>query len=191
MSHHEIDEPLDDPHSKHFQNICKSVKALSLYELHHLVQLIWHELEDPTRLKEAKSRVKIGDKLEWFNNHTNTTQVVEILEKHRKTVKARDEIQRRLWSLPYYVLNLSNVSATLPLVKGQRLSRQHFSLGEAVGFNHQELTLYGHITKLNPKMAVVKTTCERTWRVRYGALIKVIDSELTHDNLLIEGEVVR
>ncbi len=179
-----------EPHSVDpLQAMYEVIKQLSLYELHRLKSVLWNEIEDPARLRDAKNRFKEGDRLEWFSGTTNKTHFAKVLDKKRKYVLIVNEDDGRTWNVPYYVFNLSQQSVEFAMDASQKLTKQHCSVGDNVGFSHEGRTYYGEIIRLNPKTASVDTTCGGKWRVSYRNLVTVIDSESQKDALLIEGEI--
>lgn len=172
------------------QELHDSIKNLSLYEMNRLLLVLWDELEDPKRIQDVKDRFKVGDRLEWFNPKTNKVCFGIVTKKNRKLVEIINEADRHRWTLPYRAFNLSNKSVEFSPNDNNKLTRQSCSIGEHVGFNANGNSYYGEIVKLNQKTAGINTTCGGKWRVPYSDLVKVFDTELAKDSLLIEGECI-
>lgn len=157
-----------------------AIKQLSLYEMFRLLHMLDEEIEDKERVAAVRAQIHVGDRIEWFNRRANKSCMCTILEKRKKTVLALNDDDGLRWTLSYYNLNVSNTKfVPQEPSKHEKLTRQHFSVGEEISFSsNQGKVYYGKITKLNPKNAKVTTHCGERWKVAYCHLTKVITGEI-------------
>ncbi|GAG16289.1 unnamed protein product, partial [marine sediment metagenome] len=114
------------------QDLYEAAKKLNLYELYRLRTLLWDEVGNPARIRDAKNRFKEGDRVEWFNGKENKMQFAQVLDKNPKTVKLRNEDDQEIWIVYYHSLNLSKSEFELTFDSNQKLTKQHCSIGDNV-----------------------------------------------------------
>jgi hypothetical protein len=161
------------------------LQQLSMHELYRLLNWIDNEINRPQKIYEIRNNFKIGDRLQWFDAKNNAYKYGVILNKKRTqvTIRSEDEI---IWEIPYYLLNLANTNATLP-INHAILTKNDFSIDDAVEFNNDGTPYNGIIIRLNHKTATVRlTNGTGEWRVSYRCLSKLIDSKANY----IAGELL-
>ena len=158
--------------------IIAELQKLSSYELYRILTWINNKLDNPQAIYKTINNLSVGDQAQWFNSKINTEQTGLIISKGRTnvTVKGIDNIS---WNVPYYALNLDRLSTALSSQYNTKLTKNDFSVGEAVEFICEGIYYSGKITKLNPKTASVKLQEQpaSTWRVSYCFLTKLIDCQ--------------
>ena len=167
------------------QATINKLQELSPYQLYRLSIWIDNELNRPQKIQEIRNKFKVGDRLQWFGRRDNTCKNCIVLVKKRTQVLVQMEDSSR-WNIQYYALNLENVKTILP-TNNAKLTKNDFSIGEDVEFNHDGNQYVGKIVRLNSKTATIRVAEHSgLWRVTYYGLSKIIDSNANY----IAGELV-
>ncbi len=168
-----------------FQTIINKLQELSPYQLYRLSIWIDNEINRPQKIQEMRNKFKIRDRLQWFDRQDNNCKNCIVLKKNRTQVFIQSEDSAR-WNIPYYFLNLENIQTILP-ISHTKLTKNDFSVGEDVEFNHDGNQYVGKIVRLNTKTAPIRVAEHSgLWRVTYHCLSKLIDSKVNY----IAGELV-
>ena len=174
-----------------YSKIVEELKKASLFDLYRLQVAIGHQLENPKRLQEIKKRIKVGQKIKYFDDRENRLIQAKVInfKRTRLLVENTDDGQR--WNIPFYYVNIDDVDADLRSSNYQEgIDKSHLKIGDRVGFrDRQNNELYGEVIRLNQKTATIIVNKRARWRVAYSLLFPVIDSERVVEINLIEGEV--
>ncbi len=161
------------------QATINKLQELSTHELYRLSRWIDNEINSPQRIHEIRNNFKIGDRLQWFDAKSNTYEHGMVISKRHTQVilQASDSV---VWKIPYYVLNPENINTKLP-TNNAKLTKNDFSIGEAVEFDYDGAPHNGTIIKLNYKTATIRVSAyDGLWRIPYHCLSKLIDSKANY-----------
>ena len=154
------------------------LKNVSPYDLYRIKVAIDNEIEKPEHIKSIRSRFAIGDQISYFDDRSNSIVPAIVLDKMIKNVRVKNLTDQKTWILPYYMLNIDKKESDIQLNHGEKPTKNHFRIGDCVGFNYEGRQQIGTITKLNHKTASVVISDKKRWRVGYGLLFKVLDGNL-------------
>ncbi|NNM59987.1 MAG: hypothetical protein HKM04_09265 [Legionellales bacterium] len=160
-----------------YTQLLNAMKQASLFDLYRLNVAIRHEMENPVRVQGIRYSLREGSTVHYFDSEANKTVPAIVLQRNPKYVVVKNTLTGRNWKIPYYMLNLEGVDTDIQSGVKERLTRNHFSVGDSVGFQHDGVSMAGAIIRLNPKTASIMTTTHKRWRVSYNLLFKVIDGE--------------
>ena len=155
------------------------LEQASLFELYRLNTVIDKYLQDPYRLMQVRAKLRLGQKISYFEPDENR-EIEGIITKIGKTrVGVKHLHDHKNWNIPLYMLNVDGIPTDLK-VGHKKVDRLTLKVGDKVGFvnrrdNNKEL--YGTVVKLNPKTAGVRLNTGENWRVGYGGLFYVLDGE--------------
>ena len=165
-----------------FNQLMAFLENASLFEIYRISVAIDNEIENPARIREARDKFKVGDKVEYFNKATNSFIAGVVLAKSIKYVSIRNCIDGANWKIPYYLLKLDSRDFDF---SGPRksLNKNSLQVGDMVGFNKDGVDVIGQITRLNQQTVSLVTKDNRKWRVSYSFLYSVIDGQAGGNNL--------
>lgn len=159
-----------------FSETIASLNNASAFELYRLRAAIDRVLDQPGWVDAVRSRLRIGQSVEYFDPSTNRSHPGQIIELRRKQAVVLDPVTRKRWLILYVAINLDGADVEIREQPKQGLGRNEVAIGDLVGFvdRHQEQRS-GRIVRLNDK--TVTLVCEQQqWRVAYGLLHRVVDS---------------
>ena len=167
------------------QLVINKLQELSIHELYRLSNWIQNEINQPQKIQEIRNNFKVGDRLLWFDDRHNAyIHGVVLAKKRTQVILQSDDLMT--WKIPYYLLNLESINATLP-INHKKLTKNDFKINEMVEFTHDRIIHNGNIIRLNHKTATIRVgTHVGLWRVSYNCLSKLIDG----DARTIVGELV-
>jgi hypothetical protein len=157
------------------QDLITLLDKASAFDLYRLSLILGDMIDDPKRIIEAKSKLRLGQAVDFLDGKTHQTSKVTIEQIKQTRVKARDE-SGRTWNIPLCALNVRDSDSSLAQVKQTgTLSKSDFAEGDRVAFIDKAGTEHtGLIIRLNRKTATIRGR-ESKWRVGYALLLKVID----------------
>lgn len=161
-----------------YTDVMNALKTASLFDLFRLSIAISHELENHDRIKAVRLAFTVGDTVSFFDEAANTLRSAVVIEKNIKYVSLMDAKEKHIWKVPYCFLNLENVNTDIHCQRHERLSKNNLKIGDCVGFNKDGEQIAGVVTRLNYKTVSLVTDDHHRWRVGYGCLYKIIDTEL-------------
>ena len=161
-----------------YTDVMNALKTASLFDLFRLGIAISHEVEKPERIKAARLAFKVGDTVSFFDETINGLRSAVVTEKNLKYVSLMDAKEKRIWKVPYCFLNLDKVNTDIHCDRQEKLSKNNLKIGDCVGFNSDGEQITGVVTRLNYKSVSIIAADRRRWRVGYGLLYKIIDTEL-------------
>lgn len=160
-----------------FTEVMRLLKDETPYNLYRIKVAIENEIENPERIKTMREQFAIGDQITYFDKGSNTLISAVVLDKKMKNVRVKNLCDKKIWILPYYMINLGKKESDIHMNHKEKPTKNHFKIGDYVGFNHDGVQCFGMITKLNYKTASLVTRDNKCWRVSYGLLFKVLDGE--------------
>jgi len=173
-----------------YSKLVEELKQASLFDLYRLDVAITHQLENPQRIKEIKSRLRLGQVVTYFDIRENRLMDAEIIKFKRTNVLVKNLHDSALWNIPFYWINMENADTDIHTSSGKGVEKSELKVGDAVRYqDRQNRDVYGKVIKLNRKTATVLITTGEQWRVTYSYLHLVIDGVQGHPNL-IEGKII-
>ncbi|OGO91383.1 MAG: hypothetical protein A3F10_07550 [Coxiella sp. RIFCSPHIGHO2_12_FULL_42_15] len=168
-----------------FTEIMKLLKNASPYDLYRIKVAINNEIEKPENIKIMRTSFAVGDQISYFDEQSNSLISAIVLDKMVKNVRVRNLVDQKIWIFPYYMLNLEKKESNIHINHKEKPTKNHFRIGDCVGFDNDGKQCIGTITKLNHKTASLVTSDNKRWRVSYGLLFQVFDAESEKMRLLI------
>ena len=168
-----------------YSKIIKELKQASSFDLYRLRVAINQQLENPQRVKEIRSRLRPDQHITYFNATENRLVKAKVLKLKRTRLLVENEHDQQRWNIPFYFVNLDSVDTDIISSSKMGLDREQLKVGDKVGFrDKQNNDVYGEVLKLNPKTATILTDDKMQWRVGYGWLYLVVESEPEYPNVI-------
>ena len=165
-----------------YSNIINELSKASLFDLHRLHVAISLELGNPDRLAALKHSLYIGMELSYFYPVENRSLKAKVLELKQKHAVIFDFEQQKMFTIPYYMLNIDGVDTSIR-ENSDALTANHLKVGDCVGFNNEGADIVGIIKRLNSRTVTLITPSGGRWRVAYSYLYKVHDAEILSEQL--------
>lgn len=172
-----------------FSETVATLNNASAFELYRLRVAIDRVLDQPGWLDAVRSRLRVGQDIQYFDHSENRSRQGQILELRRKQAVVLDLATQKRWLISYAAINLDGADVEIRERPRQGLGRNEVATGDVVGFvdrNHQQRS--GQILRLNDK--TVTLMCgQQQWRVPYDLLHRVVDANAS-DGEVLELEVL-
>ena len=173
-----------------YSRIIEELKQASLFDLYRLQAAISHQLENPQRIQEIKSRLKLGQTITYFDGVENRLIEAKVIKLKRTRLLVENKHDKQRWDIPFYWVNLDSVDTDITLSSTMGVDKSQIKVGDKVGFrDRQNNDVYGEVVRLNRKTATILTDDHTKWRVGYGLLYPVIEGERGYPHL-IEGKII-
>jgi hypothetical protein len=166
-----------------------SLSQASAFDLYRLRAAIDRVLDQPGWLAAVQSRLHVGQSIEYFDQNANRCHRGQLLELRRKQAVVLDLATEKRWLISYAAINLDGADVGIREQPKQGLGRNSVVVGDIVGFvdRHREQRT-GKIVRLNDK--TVTLICDQQqWRVSYGLLHRVLESDASGSEILELGVV--
>lgn len=167
-----------------FSDTIATLNNASAFELYRLRAAIDRVLDQPGWMDAVRSRLRVGQSIDYFDPQANRSCQGRILELRRKQAAVLDLATQKVWLISYAAINLDGVDIEIREQPKQGLGRNEVAIGDVVGFvdrQHQQRS--GRIVRLNDK--TVTLICgQQQWRVGYGLLHRVVDSSASGGEML-------
>lgn len=167
-----------------FSDTIATLNKASAFELYRLRAAIDRVLDHPGWMDAVRSRLRVGQAIEYFDPAANRSQQGQVLELRRKQAVVLDLATQKRWLISYAAFNLDGADVEIREKPRQGLGRNEVATGEVVGFvdrNQQQRS--GRILRLNDK--TVTLLCgQQQWRVAYGLLHRVVDASAASGEIL-------
>ncbi len=174
-----------------YSKLIDELKQASLFDLYRLRVAITHQLENPQRINEIKSRLRLGQIVTYFDTRENRLIEAEIIKLKQTKVLVKNLHDGGLWNMPFYWINMDNVDTDIGASSGKGVEKSELKVGDTVRYqDRQNRDVYAEVIRLNRKTATVVTTSKGQWRVPYSYLHLIIDGVQSHPNL-IEGKIIK
>lgn len=169
-----------------FTEVMEALQKASGFELYRLRAAIDLTLDDPKWMLAIRRELRIGQKVEYFDEKENRLCTGQVLELRQKGVVLLRMDTAQRWLMPYASINLGGLDAVIREKPAHGLSRQEVAIGDVVGFHDREQRQRnGRIIRLNDK-TVTLISDNQQWRVSYALLHRVVEGDAT----TIAGEVL-
>ncbi|MBF0184013.1 MAG: hypothetical protein HQM06_06460 [Magnetococcales bacterium] len=177
-----------------YSEILHTLQTASPFDLYRLQAGISTLLQRPEAMQAIKRAVHAGMEVTYFHERENGLREAVIQEVRRSSVVLLDKKDGQSWVVPLYALNVQGVATTIhPRAGDNKLNKNNLQVGDSVGFRDRgNREWYGSVAQLNPRTATVLTTMGTRWRVDYGLLFKVMESQASQESNaeLLEGQIV-
>ncbi|MGD8207530.1 MAG: hypothetical protein PVH47_05590 [Thiohalocapsa sp.] len=161
-----------------YTEILEQLGQASLFDLFRLNAAISNQLDDPARIAAVKRALRPGQTVRWFNRDENRLIEARLLKLNRTRAEVRSLADGRLWTIPFYLIDLDGRDVDIASRKPRSLDRNSLKVGDRVAFTDRSgEERFGRVTKLNQKSAAVQVGATR-WRVGYSLLAPVIDGDV-------------
>ncbi len=168
-------------------NFSETIAALnnaSAFELYRLRAAIDRVLNQPGWMDAVRSRLRVGQAIEYFDPAANRSHQGQVQELRRKQAVVLDLATQKRWLISYAAIKLDEADVEIRENPRQGLGRNEGAIGDVVGFvdrNHQQRS--GRILRLNDK-SVTLMCGPQQWRVAYGLLHHVVDASASPGEVL-------
>jgi hypothetical protein len=160
-----------------YQELMVLLDQASAFDLFRISQVLNDMIDEPKRIIEVKSKLRMGMRVEYFDARLRKAVPVTIESIKQTRATARDD-QNRRWDVPFCAINVRDIDPNVPIAPplASGPSKSDFSVGEGVAFiDRSGLEQFGVIIRLNRKTATVQGHGV-SWRVGYDLMNKVIDT---------------
>lgn len=173
-----------------YSELLEHLKKASAFDLFRIRESINRTLDDPGWVSAVQARLRVGQNIEYFEPSENASRTATILEFRRRYVLVREESGGRHWYISYAAINLDGADVRIRERPMKGLGRNEIAIGDRVGFlSRDNREISGRVVRLNEKTVTVAIEADGAkWRVSYGLLHRVVDSDAT----IVDGvEVLR
>jgi len=149
-----------------------------LFDLWRLKAAVGRILEDPDKNEAVRARLRVGQSIRYFEATENREISGCVIEIKRSRALIQHDHDKKLWNIPFYMINLQEQGVDAPVRPHQKVRRDSLRVGDTVGFrsrsNHD---VYGVVEKLNRKTAAIRVTTGEKWVVAYDFLFHILDAQ--------------
>lgn len=174
----------DDDKTMNFSDTIATLNKASAFDLYRLRAAIDRVLGQPGWMDVVRSRLRIGQNIEYFDPQANRAHSGRVVDLRRKQAVVLDLATQKRWLISYAAVNLDGADVEIRERPQQGLGRNEVAVGDVVGFldrNHQQRS--GRIVRLNDKTVTLHCGHQQ-WRVSYGLLHRVVDSSVFNGETL-------
>lgn len=162
--------------SMNFSTVLDALNQASAFELHRLRVAIQRKLDDPHWTNAIRSRLHVGQEIEYFGGAENTIRRARIDELRRKQAAVTDLADGRRWLIDYVTVNVDGIDVQVREQVAKGLGRNEVAVGDTLGFIDREgRERSGVVRRLNDKTVSLQVG-DQQWRVAYQLLHRVVDS---------------
>lgn len=166
----------DDHITMNFSETIATLNKASAFDLYRLRAAIDRVLDQPGWMDAVRSRLCIGQSIEYFDPQANCPHSGQVLELRRKQAVVLDLATQKRWLISYAAVNLDGADVEIREKPKQGLGRNEVAVGDIVGFlDRDQQQRGGRIVRLNDKTVTLRCG-QQQWRVSYGLLHRVVDS---------------
>lgn len=162
--------------SMNFSAVLDALNHASAFELYRLRFAIDRKLDDPAWAIAVRSRLHVGQEIEYFSPRENLVQRARIDEFRRKQVAVTDLPDGKRWLIEYNAINIDGIDVEIREQTRKGLGRNEVRVGDTLGFidrNGHERS--GVVLRLNNKTVSMQVGAQQ-WRVAYPLLHRVVDA---------------
>jgi len=162
-----------------YSEIINTLNSASGFDLFRIKSAIERMLDDPARIIELKTKLRVGMEIEYFDSTENRIIKAVTLSIKRTKVTVKHIDDGACWTIPYYCININEVDTGISNNPNKRgLGRNEVKVGDKVGFITRDNTeQYGDVIRLNQKTVTLACN-EGQWRVSYGLLFKIVSPDV-------------
>ena len=116
-----------------YSRIIEELKQAPLFDLYRLQVAISHQLENPQRIQEIKSRLKLGQTITYFDGVENRLIEAKVIKLKRTRLLVQNKHDKQRWDIPFYWVNLDSVDTDITLSSKMGVDRSQIKVGDKVG----------------------------------------------------------
>ncbi len=162
-----------------YTSLLETLNKAPLFDLWRLKAALARALEDPRKNEAVRAGLRVGQPIRYFEAAENREISGCVIEIKRSRALIQNDHDKKLWNIPFYMINLHGQNVDVPARAHQKVRRDLLRVGDAVGFrNRTNREVYGVVIKLNSKTASVRLTTGEQWRVHYVFLFHVLDAQV-------------
>jgi hypothetical protein len=172
-----------------FSETIATFNNASAFDLYRLRAAIDRILDQPGWMAAVRSRLHMGQTINYFDPPTNRSHAGQIVELRRKQAVVLELATQKRWLISYAAINLDGADVEIRERPKQGLGRNEVTIGDIVGFvdrEHQQRS--GQVVRLNDKTVTLHCG-QQQWRVSYRLLHRVVDSS-TFSGETLELEIL-
>ena len=117
-----------------FSDTIATLNKASAFDLYRLRAAIDRVLDQPGWMDAVRSRLRIGQAIEYFDPQANRPNSGQILELRRKQAVVFDPATEKRWLISYAAINLDGADVEIREKPKQGLGRNEVAVGDVVGF---------------------------------------------------------
>ena len=145
------------------------------FDLYRLRTALDHMIDDPRRIIEVKSALRLGQTIQYFEANRNRVFEAVVEQVKQTRVVVRDTVEGRRWDIPLCAINIRHSDVRIEDPQRQGLTKVQVQVGDLVGFmDRSNIERAGTVVRLNQKTVTVESE-EGSWRVSYLLLYKVVE----------------
>lgn len=173
-----------------FSDVLQALHQASAFDLYRIRAAIDRVIDQPQWVEAIRSRLRVGQIVEFFDVEMNTGRKAQVLDLRRKQVLVLDIESAKRWLMPYASINVDNADVQIREQVRRGLGRNEVAVGDVLGFvDRDQQERSGTVLRLNDK--TVTLLCGGTrWRVGYTWLHRVVDSQVLEGQQLVIGNSV-
>jgi len=161
-----------------YASLLEALSKAPLFDLWRLKTAIARTLEDPRKNEAIRASLRVGQSTHYLDAAGNREISGCIIEIKRSRALIQHYHDKKLWNVPFYMINLQGQDVDVPAKAHEKVRRDLLRVGDAVGFRDRtNREVYGVVTKLNRKTAAVRLTTGEQWRVHYDFLFHILDAQ--------------
>jgi len=159
-----------------FSVVLEALNQASAFELYRLRVAIQRKLDDPQWTRAIRSRLHVGQEIDYFSSTENTIRRARIDELRRKQAAVTDLDGGRRWLVDYVTINIHGIDVQVREQAAKGIGRNEVMVGETLGFTDRDgHERSGSVLRLNDKTVTLQVGHQQ-WRVAYQLLHRVVDS---------------
>ena len=159
-----------------FSVVLEALNQASAFELYRLRVAIQRKLDDPQWTRAIRSRLHVGQEIDYFSSTENTIRRARIDELRRKQAAVTDLGDGRRWLVDFFTINVDGMDVQVREQVAKGLGRNEVMVGETLGFTDRDgHERSGRVQRLNDKTVTLQVGHQQ-WRVAYQLLHRVVDS---------------
>lgn len=171
-----------------FSEVLQAMNQASAFELYRMRAAIDRVIDQPQWIEAIRSRLRVGQIVEYFDGQLNAGRKAQVLELRRKQVLVLDLESQKRWLMHYASINVDNADVQIREQVRRGLGRNEVAVGDVLVFiDRDQQERSGTVLRLHDK--TVTLLCGRArWRVACALLHRVVDSQaIAGEQLAIAG----
>ena len=162
-----------------YSQIIDALNHASGFDLYRLRTAIDNMIDDPKRLIEMRAKLRLGQTVQWFDSGNNRLYEGTLIKMKQTRAVISSHHDKRRWDIPLCAINIHAVDIAIEQRHKTGLVRNEIQIGDRVGFvDNDGIECSGEVIRLNQKtVTMVNHADQRSWRVSYALLHKVIEMD--------------
>ena len=122
-----------------FSETISTLKNASAFELYRLRAAIDRVLDQPGWMDAVRSRLRVGQPIQYFDPGANRSQQGQVVDLRRKQAVVLDLATQKRWLISYAAINLDGADVEIREKPRKGLGRNEVAIGDVVGFLDRDL----------------------------------------------------